>query len=56
MDDARSKRPSEPIRKRYEPPTIEQSGDFERLVLACGHTPEEAAAGNEMCDGTFTNS
>jgi hypothetical protein len=29
----------QPARRRYEAPRIEESGAFERLVLACGHTP-----------------
>jgi hypothetical protein len=30
-----------PRKKEYEPPAIEESGDFERLVLGCMHHPGE---------------
>jgi hypothetical protein len=57
MDDARSPKPLEPSRKHYEPPAIEESGGFERLVLACGHTPDQAATGMfPLCEGPGMNS
>ena len=41
MDTKRSdQEPKEEASKRpYEGPRIEESGDFERLVLACSHLP-----------------
>lgn len=46
----------ERLRQPYEPPRIEESGGFERLVLSCGHTPEEEAAGVPGCSGPAVNS
>ncbi len=46
-------------RRPYEPPRIEESGSFERLVLACGHTPAGQPGGGSTCDplkGGSTNS
>lgn len=31
----------------YEPPRIEESGDFERLVLACTHQVQECVGKND---------
>jgi len=45
-DDPREKR-----LRPYQPPAIEETGTFERLVLSCGHTPEEGAEGNDQCSG-----
>ena len=35
-------------RRPYAAPAVEESGGFERLVLSCGHQPDDI--GNEMCD------
>lgn len=46
-------------RRPYEPPRIEETGTFERLVLACGHTPAGQPGGGGSCDplkGGSTNS
>lgn len=46
-------------RQPYEPPRIEETGSFERLVLACGHTPVGQPGGGGACDpakGGSTNS
>ena len=40
-----------PVKQPYEPPRIEESGGFERLVLACSHK-----AGTEFCDSNGTES
>jgi hypothetical protein len=45
---------SESSRRPYEPPAIEETGNFERLVLSCGHTPEDFANGMEECGGPQT--
>lgn len=31
--------PPQPVRRPYEPPCVEESGSFERLVLSCSHKP-----------------
>jgi hypothetical protein len=48
----RSKQPDKVARRRYEPPAIEETGDFERLVLSCGHHPDDVD--NEACGGPRT--
>jgi hypothetical protein len=55
----RSKQPREGSRRRYEPPAIEETGNFERLVLSCGHTPdseEDACGGPRTGMGMGSNS
>lgn len=27
-------------RRQYEPPAVEETGDFERLILLCNHEPD----------------
>ena len=39
-------------RRPYEPPRIEESGEFERLVLACGHEPGGSGSCNPGKTGT----
>lgn len=39
--DTDNERPQPVARRPYEAPSIEETGSFERLVLACSHLPDE---------------
>lgn len=59
MGDTKSRTSEEKRRRAYVPPAIEESGNFERLALACGHTPTGQPGGGGSCDpfrGGTTNS
>ena len=50
MSSTNSDSPEEKPRRAYEAPRIEESGTFERLVLACGHIGAGQPGGGGPCD------
>ena len=43
-----------PAKRPYEAPAVEETGDFERLVLACAHTPSGGPACTDPMDPEMT--
>lgn len=50
MESNGSNKKKHEVRRPYQTPAVEESGGFERLVLACSHTPQDGLQGDLQCE------